>query len=543
MPGDKRRIQTAVLGGADSEEPLILPLEAIELDAFRREHTEDTFWCGLLLGGCGTQLTTKLYTDRVCHFAHLPDPTGLHVCERRARDVSSADHLYVKSAAIAWLLDQDHPGAVHLREPLGSVVDIAWEHGTRGLRLHLDGAVAPVWDDDLIEPVLGATVPVDVDTLVRRRYVHRVRLDSAGTSRRVRIGTQAPARDTEWFGLDECHMSPDGFRTPAVEEILAARSVPRPGGTGYRRAAGTPNTAARAKALLRRLANGRKLGSVVVVTGIVEEIRSLGPLDPLIRSQVDQALQDLDQWFAVQAKARQDLFARIDQAVRDQESNRVHQLLLLANATASHERTTSEETTVAAAAEHLAATTARGRTALQGEVWFAQQRVDKLLANLEGRRTMMTAEMCGLVDRLVREAAIVGDALDPGDQALIERWAARAEASNNQAEARAARYRLVRGSWTPKEKVSRRLWIARSCPRCGAEAGQNCHATGLLGPHDERIQPILDERRARGLRGTCPACGQPPGEACTTTNGGPHTERIARKNKAAGGTPDGPREK
>lgn len=63
---DKRRIQTAVLGGADSEEPLMLPLEAIELDAFRHRHEQHTFWCGLLLGGCGGQLTTKLYTDRVC---------------------------------------------------------------------------------------------------------------------------------------------------------------------------------------------------------------------------------------------------------------------------------------------------------------------------------------------------------------------------------------------------------------------------------------------------------------------------------------------
>ena len=51
--GDRRQIQTAVLGGADSEEPLMLPLEAIELDAFRRRHEHDTFWCGLLLGGCG----------------------------------------------------------------------------------------------------------------------------------------------------------------------------------------------------------------------------------------------------------------------------------------------------------------------------------------------------------------------------------------------------------------------------------------------------------------------------------------------------------
>ncbi|MFE7707254.1 hypothetical protein ACFU6I_15910 [Streptomyces sp. NPDC057486] len=44
-------------------EPLTLPLEAIELDAFRRRCGDDTFWCELLLGGCGGQLTTKLYTD------------------------------------------------------------------------------------------------------------------------------------------------------------------------------------------------------------------------------------------------------------------------------------------------------------------------------------------------------------------------------------------------------------------------------------------------------------------------------------------------
>lgn len=34
--GDRRQIQTAVLGSAESEDPLMLPLEAIELDAFRR---------------------------------------------------------------------------------------------------------------------------------------------------------------------------------------------------------------------------------------------------------------------------------------------------------------------------------------------------------------------------------------------------------------------------------------------------------------------------------------------------------------------------
>jgi hypothetical protein len=63
---DRRRIQTAVLGSVDSQEPLVLPLEAIELDAFRKRYEGQTFWCGSWLGGCGRQLTTKLYVDRVC---------------------------------------------------------------------------------------------------------------------------------------------------------------------------------------------------------------------------------------------------------------------------------------------------------------------------------------------------------------------------------------------------------------------------------------------------------------------------------------------
>ncbi|MFJ5811250.1 hypothetical protein [Streptomyces sp. NPDC093093] len=81
MRGDNRQIQTAVLGGADSEEPLMLTLEAIELDAFRRRHEQDTFWCGLLPGSCSGQFTTKLYTDRVCHLVLHPGTDRL--CGRR----------------------------------------------------------------------------------------------------------------------------------------------------------------------------------------------------------------------------------------------------------------------------------------------------------------------------------------------------------------------------------------------------------------------------------------------------------------------------
>ncbi|MGW1734260.1 hypothetical protein [Streptomyces sp. NPDC001999] len=231
MQGDKRQIQTAVIGSANSEEPLMLPLEAIELDAFRRRHGDDTFWCGLLLGGCGGQLTTKLYTDRVCHFAHHPGPDGLpHVCGRRARGVASADHLYVKSAAAAWFRGRGDKADFDFARPdgaaIGSVVDIRFK--ARGLRVHLDRAVEPRWDEDGLEPVLGVSVPVDQETLIRRWYVHRIRLNSEGTARRVSIGTEAFARPTEWFGLDECEMTERGLSTPMVEQIVRSRSTPPP---------------------------------------------------------------------------------------------------------------------------------------------------------------------------------------------------------------------------------------------------------------------------------------------------------------------------
>lgn len=119
--GDRRQIQSAVLGGADSEEPLMLPLEAIELDAFRRRHEHDTFWCGLLLGGCGLQLTTKLYTECVTSpitppghhasaskgFVVLPAAGGANdrlVHERPPRCARRGD-------PAAKLVDQRHLGA------------------------------------------------------------------------------------------------------------------------------------------------------------------------------------------------------------------------------------------------------------------------------------------------------------------------------------------------------------------------------------------------------------------------------------------------
>ncbi|WP_330301622.1 MULTISPECIES: hypothetical protein [unclassified Streptomyces] len=133
----------------------------------------------------------------------------------------------MKSAAPAWLRGRDERADFDFARPdgaaIGSVVDIRFN--ARGLRVHLDQAVEPVWDEDGQEPVLGVSVPVDRDTLIRRWYVHRVRLDSEGTARRVRIGPEAFARPTGWFALDEWEMTERGLSTPAVEQIVRSRST------------------------------------------------------------------------------------------------------------------------------------------------------------------------------------------------------------------------------------------------------------------------------------------------------------------------------
>ncbi|MGW1784556.1 hypothetical protein ACWCQQ_36395 [Streptomyces sp. NPDC002143] len=85
----------------------------------------------------------------------------------------------MKSQAAAWLRDRDLRADFEFVQPdgvpIGSVVDIRFPRG--GLRVHLDQAVKPSWDQDGCEPVLGVSVPVDRDTLIGRWYVHRIRPD------------------------------------------------------------------------------------------------------------------------------------------------------------------------------------------------------------------------------------------------------------------------------------------------------------------------------------------------------------------------------
>ncbi|MFE0765051.1 hypothetical protein [Streptomyces smyrnaeus] len=161
----------------------MLPTEPIGLDVFRKGHAHDSFWCGLLLGGCGAQLAHKLYVDRQCHFQHYPQPGGApHACRRPRVGESSADHLYVKSALSQSLLEHEPPGRFAFPPPIGSLLDVDLEDGNR-LRVHLDEAVPPDWAGDHTI-VLGPGVVPEPGVFSRCPYVYRVRCESEGTSRR-----------------------------------------------------------------------------------------------------------------------------------------------------------------------------------------------------------------------------------------------------------------------------------------------------------------------------------------------------------------------
>ncbi|WP_330301587.1 MULTISPECIES: competence protein CoiA family protein [unclassified Streptomyces] len=105
MTRDQRLVQTAVMGSAESEIPVLLPMQAEQARQYRQAHDGETFWCGQWLGGCRGRLTIKTPAGRVPHFAHVPGP-GRVTCRRASVGVSGADHLYIKQQILAWMNSQ-----------------------------------------------------------------------------------------------------------------------------------------------------------------------------------------------------------------------------------------------------------------------------------------------------------------------------------------------------------------------------------------------------------------------------------------------------
>lgn len=62
MELDTRLVQAAVLGAADSHDPVIMPMTRFEAKRFLDAHPGALFWCGTWLGGCGGKLMTRVWT-------------------------------------------------------------------------------------------------------------------------------------------------------------------------------------------------------------------------------------------------------------------------------------------------------------------------------------------------------------------------------------------------------------------------------------------------------------------------------------------------
>ncbi|QXE38062.1 hypothetical protein KQY30_31370 [Streptomyces sp. GMY02] len=183
-----------------------------------------------------------------------------------------------------------------------------------------------------------------------------------------RVDGEAFARPIEWFGLDECEMTERGLSTPAVERIVqAARNTPRAARWSPGKARKGPDADARARGLLRRLADARKVDSVVVVRRVCGEIADLTGVSAQTQGQLMDAVQEARDWLGKQAGARRDLCARLDQAVNDGNAKQVWELLILVNATAAHDRTETEDNIVERASDYFAGLAHSTRELLEAE--------------------------------------------------------------------------------------------------------------------------------------------------------------------------------
>ena len=225
---DARLVQTAVTGSPDSEDPIILPTGYRELDTFREQHVGEHFWCGELLGGCGRELTTKKYVDRICHFAHIADiEQGPSVCSRGA---DSADHLYVLRDVGAWLRSQGLEAQARL---LGNTPSsgVEFELRRRTIRVHPTPITAEQWraddakaraDGKPITWLVAGSDEAEDAAFDAGNPAMKVRMQDAGTAaqpeRRLEVGTRGENGEVDWDQLEECELDNDArFQTPSLQ--------------------------------------------------------------------------------------------------------------------------------------------------------------------------------------------------------------------------------------------------------------------------------------------------------------------------------------
>lgn len=231
---DTRKVQTAVLGGSQGRTPVFLPYEKDPASALRDLHGKDAFYCGTLLGGCGTVLTLRASAEKKSHFAHRPPVT----CRRTAQGEDSADHLYIGEALKGWLrsLGQAPHEAEYIRQQNGpwDAVQIRFGGGRRQRTIHVQLAWISYteWKNSTDhDPAQADTLRTyGPDSAVHAYecrlsgYALRFKCQTRGDTRVVLIGTQfateteGEPHQVEWATLQECHLTQGGILTPALRE-------------------------------------------------------------------------------------------------------------------------------------------------------------------------------------------------------------------------------------------------------------------------------------------------------------------------------------
>ncbi|GGR13607.1 hypothetical protein GCM10010497_14710 [Streptomyces cinereoruber] len=244
---DGRLVQTAVIGSRNSGRAIILPTDADELTRWRRRHPAYTYWCGTQLGGCGNELSDRLYRDKVCHFAHRPHTS----CHRTATGAASADHLFIKDDLAAWAGRNRLKGRATSRDlgtGPGDAVDFRVGEARQHVRFQFSKLAHAEWqqarqrlssDAATLDWVFGpgTAQPETMEELYDEYgYLLRFRFETHGAVRRIRLRAEDPRRSTDWVPLDACAMTPAGLRVPGAEPRRRAGPGPT-AETGARRAA------------------------------------------------------------------------------------------------------------------------------------------------------------------------------------------------------------------------------------------------------------------------------------------------------------------
>ncbi|MFG2452660.1 hypothetical protein ACGFSG_25065 [Streptomyces sp. NPDC048512] len=234
---DGRLVQTAVIGGRNSGRAIILPTDADELTRWRRRHPTYTYWCGTQLGGCGNELSDRLYRDKVCHFAHRPHTS----CHRTANGAASADHLFIKDDLAVWAGRNKLKGQAtsrNLGSGPGDAVDFRVGAARQHVRFQFSRLAHAEWrqaghrlsrESSTLDWVFGpgAAQPETMEELYDAYgYLLRFRFETLGAVRRIRLRAEDPRRSTDWVPLDACVMTPEGLRLAGVEPRPRAGSRP-----------------------------------------------------------------------------------------------------------------------------------------------------------------------------------------------------------------------------------------------------------------------------------------------------------------------------